>query len=256
MVQASILPPKEIAPVNSTEAEFNSLFDRNMTVTRSAQGEWSPTYILAMLVLLALHLQVAGCTKRVEDTPAYKAACHGPPIHADSERRNNAFEEGYAINSTFDCIDKASYLRINEEKARLEAANTPEARAASKAEQQRLMAEQQARAAAARVAVEERQPTSPVQAIVPVDVNTGTEAELAGIPPLDSTVAAQIAEQRRLRPFSNWEDLVSRVAGLSAAQTAMYASTAGLTVNGHSLPGAPPNAEMADQLRARYQRGN
>lgn len=226
-----------------------------MTAAWTAHRQSSLTTLLVLFVPIVLHLQLAGCTKQVEDTPAYKAACHGPPLHADTERRNSAFEEGYAINSTFDCIDKASFLRINEENARLAAANTPEARAASKAEQQRLMAEQQARAAAARAAVEERQSTLPVQAIVQVDVNTGTEAELAGIPPLDSTVAAQIAEQRRLRPFSSWGDLVSRVAGLSAAQTAMYASTAGLTVNGQSLPGAPPNAEMAAQLRGRYHRG-
>lgn len=224
-----------------------------MTAARLARIQRSRAPLLVVLGVIVFQLHLAGCTERVEDSAAYKAACHGPPLHGDTMRRNSAFEAGYAINPFYDCIDKTSFIQMNEEKARLEAANTPEGRALQQAEQQRLMAEQKARAVAAKASVEEQPSPLPAPPVVQVDVNTGTEVELAGIPPLDLATAAQIAEQRGLRPFSDWADLVSRITGLGAAQTAAYASTAGLTVNGQSLPGAPPNAEMAAQLRARYQ---
>jgi DNA uptake protein ComE-like DNA-binding protein len=214
----------------------------------------TPSLLAVLFATLLFLLLLAGCAQRVEDSPAYQAACQGPPLHADMARRNQAMEDGYAINRVYDCIDKASFILINEQKARWEAANTPEARDQREAEHRQLMAEQLARARAARASDEQAQSTLPVPAIVPVDVNTATEAELAGIPPLDSNVAAQIVEQRLVRPFSNWGDLVARIAGLGAAQTAVYASIGGLQVNGESLSGAPPNAELAAQLRARYQR--
>jgi len=226
-----------------------------MAAMGAPQRTTPTTTLLAVAVAaLVLQLQLMGCTSRIEDSPAYKAACHGPPLRGDTARRNHAQEEGYAINPRFDCVDRASFVFISEQKARWDAANTPEARALRQAEQHRLMSEQQASSGAARANAEEVQPTPPVPTVVQVDVNTATEAELAGIPPLDPTVAAQIVEQRGVRRFGSWDDLVARIVGLSAAQTAMYASTSGLTVNGESLPGAPPDAETAAQLRAKHPR--
>lgn len=204
---------------------------------------------------LAIGLALAACAPAVEDTPAYKAACEGPPLRGDTARRNQAFEEGYEINRTFDCIDKASYAQVNEQKARSAAEGTPEALARREAERLRRLAEEQAAAAAAAPAPgtggEPAAAGRPAPAVVRVDVNTASEAELAAIPPLDRGTAARIVEQRSIRPFTGWEDLVSRVVGLSAAQSAMMASVSGLTVNGASLPGAPPDAEVAARLRAR-----
>jgi hypothetical protein len=45
----------------------------------------------------------------------------------------------------------------------------------------------------------------------------------------------------------------NRVIGLSAAQTAVYASICGLNVDGKSLDGAPPNAAMAASISKKYQ---
>lgn len=200
-----------------------------------------------------LFFLVAGCSSSVEDSPAYKAACHGPPLR-NVEQRNQAQEDGYEINRMFDCIDKASFLVVAEQKASLAAANTPEAIARREADRARWLEEQQARAAAARSASDEASSdASPPPTVIPIEVNSAGESELAGIPAIGTSVAAQIIEQRRQRPFSNWADLVSRVVGLSSAQSAAYASIGGLTVGGQSLIGAPPDAVMAAKLRLRSQ---
>ena len=78
-----------------------------------------------------------------------------------------------------------------------------------------------------------------------VDANTATRAELAAIVSMSEEVAGQIVAARSERPFRDWADLVARVVGLSAAQPAAFASICGLTVNGESLLGAPPDALMA-----------
>jgi DNA uptake protein ComE-like DNA-binding protein len=206
----------------------------------------------ACLAASLLFLQVAGCSSRVEDSPSYKAACHGPPLR-NIEQRNQAQEDGYEINRRFDCIDKASFASVSEQKARVAAANTPEAIAQREEERARWYAEQRARANAAEGGSEGAAGNASPPPVVRLDVNTASESELAGIPSIGTSEAAEIVKLRVERPFDNWADLVHRVVGLSAAQSAVYASTCGLTVNGESLLGAPPDAVMAANLRERLR---
>ncbi|UUZ46719.1 hypothetical protein LP420_22890 [Massilia sp. B-10] len=63
-----------------------------------------------------------------KEAMAYAAACEGAPLRTP-ERREQAMENGYLINQVHDCIDKASFVAAAEQKARWEAANTPEAKA-------------------------------------------------------------------------------------------------------------------------------
>ena len=64
-----------------------------------------------------------------------------------------------------------------------------------------------------------------------IDVNTATEADIAGVISVGPEVAAQVLVERNKRRFSDWADLVTRVVGLGAAQPAAYASICGLTVD-------------------------
>lgn len=207
-----------------------------------------------VLVAAAVALHLTGCSKRIEESPAYQAACHGPPL-GSSERRSQALEDGYLISRQFDCIEKDSFAEVARQQAEWKAANTPEAIARRKAEfaqqRERYLAEQARRAAA-----EERRAAEPPAAIVlrEIDVNTATEAEIAGVITVGPDVAAAIVQERDRRRFTDWEDLVGRVMGLRAAQLAFYASVCGLTVNGRSLEGAPPNPIIAAGLRQKYQR--
>ena len=60
--------------------------------------------------------------------------------------------------------------------------------------------------------------------------------------------ARNIVEERDKAPFRDWGDLVRRVVGLSAAKTALFASTGGLVVDGRSLEGAPFDPAFAAEL--------
>ncbi|MDO8415378.1 MAG: helix-hairpin-helix domain-containing protein [Agitococcus sp.] len=82
-----------------------------------------------------------------------------------------------------------------------------------------------------------------------VEINTASKADLQSV--VDAVVAAQIIAERNNSQFRDWPDLVHRVVGLSAAQTAAMASISGLTVNGKSLDGVPPDAAMAAMLKSR-----
>ena len=86
------------------------------------------------------------------------------------------------------------------------------------------------------------------------DANTAKEADLTAV--VGSTTAAQIISERNKARFTGWPDIVHRVVGLSAAQTALFASLRGLTVHGQSLPGAAPNPALADQFEARLRGGH
>lgn len=203
----------------------------------------------SLLVLL-----VPACGKQgVDDSSvAYRAACEGPPL-GTTEKRNQAMEDGYGYNRRYDCIDKASYAEVQAQKAQWQADHTPEAIAAREREyaEQRRLGERQraeARAAEARLAAE---PLPPVE-IHLRDANTATQAELAQMVSLGADVAAQIVTARSERPFKDWADLVNRVIGLHAAQPAVFASVNGLTVNGQSLEGMPPDAAAAAQLYQIY----
>jgi DNA uptake protein ComE-like DNA-binding protein len=206
-------------------------------------------------IVFALALIFAGCSAPSEESTAeYQAACHGPPLRT-VEERNKAMEDGYAISRRYDCIDKASFAAVAQEQARWQAANTPEAIAKRQAEfdQQRQRDEQdrQTREAAAQAAA--RNESAPIIVLHNVDVNSATQADIANVISVGPEVAAQVVAERHKRRFADWPDLVNRVVGLSAAQTAVYASICGLSVNGKSLDGAPPNAQMAALIARKYE---
>ena len=207
-----------------------------MTIQRS---------IAILIAVLSMNLTVASCTRK-QDSPVYQAACHGDPLRT-IELRQKAMEGGYVINQQFNCIDKASFIAVGAANARWQAANTPEAIAKSEAE----FAEKRARDAAAEKSrtIEAR----PNIVLRNIDVNTATEEELASVISISSATAARIIEERNKRRFNDWPDLVHRVIGLSAAQTAFYASICGLNVDGKSLEGAPPNVEIATSIYQKYQ---
>lgn len=79
---------------------------------------------------------LVSCSKKIENTAAYQAACYGAPIskQALTQAVNQGLEEGYEINRQFSCIDKTSYLASKESEAHWLAANTPEAKAKEAAE--------------------------------------------------------------------------------------------------------------------------
>ncbi len=207
---------------------------------------------------LAAGLLLAACSGgRDEATAAYRAACEGAPLHS-VEQRNRALEDGYAINRRYDCIDKDSYRAVAEQRARWAAANTPAARAQREAEAARQRRRDEAERAQ-RTEEEARQREAEAAPLLPlvlhdVDANRASAAELAAVVSLDADVAAQIVAERRRRPFRDWADLVGRVTGLGAAQPAVFASICGLTVNGRSLDGAPPDGLLAAQLARRDAR--
>lgn len=205
------------------------------------------------MAVMAMLIPLSGCSSRVEETPAYQAACHGPALRS-LEQREKAMEEGYSINPQYNCIDKASFTAIERQRAEWQAANTPEAiarRKAELAEKHELYLAELAEKAAAEAS---REPERFLAVeLVDVDVNSASVADIARVITISPNTAAKIIEERNKRPFSGWADLVNRVVGLGAAQTAYYASVCGLTVNGLSLDGAPPDPTMAAMLQRKYQ---
>ena len=198
-------------------------------------------------------LLLSACSQPIEETPAYQAACHGAPLRT-LEKRNQAMEDGYSINRQFDCIDKASFAAVEEQRARWETANTPEAKAKRAAEfaaqRERDRAERALREAEAAA---NQQPEELPRIVLPsVDVNTATEEEIARVISISANTAAQVIAERNKRPFRDWTDLVSRVLGLSQAQPAAFASICGLNVNGQSLEGAAPDPVVAAHIQKQY----
>ena len=164
-------------------------------------------------------------------------------------------EDGYEINRQYNCVDKASFIAMAEQKAQWEAANTPEAIAKREAE----FAAQRDRDRAQRARQAAIEASQPPEVLAPfvlrnVDVNTASEAEIADLPSVGPEVAAKIVDAREQRRFRDWPDLVNRVVGLSAAQPAVYASICGLNVDGKSLEGAPADATMAATIYREHQR--
>ncbi|HEU4853292.1 MAG TPA: hypothetical protein VFT37_14170 [Telluria sp.] len=212
----------------------------------------SPWFVACFCGALVLLMKVTAPSGGEADrSPEYQAACHGPPLGTIA-KRYKAQEDGYFVNTIFDRIDKADYLAVEKARAEYAAANTPEAIAQAKAEfaaSSARMAEERDRKEAEDAALKEA--TRPRMVLRPVDVNTGSEQDLAEVISLDSTVAAQIVAERTKRRFANWDDLVGRVVGLSAAQSAVEASICGLTVNGTGMYGAPLNADMAATIYER-----
>jgi DNA uptake protein ComE-like DNA-binding protein len=212
-----------------------------------------------MTTSLMMVIALSACSQSEEleaSRAAYAATCHGTPLRT-IEARNKASEDGYNINREFDCIDKASYVAVTDASAKWKAANTPEAIALREAARAKEIADAQAlRTAAAERERAEARPLDVPPTIVlrAVDVNTATESELANVISVGPTVAARVVAERKVRRFSGWPDLVHRVVGLSQAQSAVYASVCGLTVDGKSLDGAPPDAVAAGVLSKRYRR--
>jgi len=66
-------------------------------------------------VVLLLVLNACG-KKDPFDDPGYAAGCHGPPL-GTVEARNQAMEDGYAINPRYDCIDKKTWEAEEQAKA-------------------------------------------------------------------------------------------------------------------------------------------
>ncbi|NOT19408.1 MAG: hypothetical protein HOP24_03915 [Sideroxydans sp.] len=208
-----------------------------------------PRSIAILITVLTTILMVKSCNKGSEESSsAYQAACQGSPLHS-IESRNKALEDGYLINHRFNCIDKESFVAVAKYLAKEKAANTPEAvaqRAQEKAERDaawdRKLTEERAQRAVESQGVDS---SSPNIVLHYINVNTATESELANVIGVGSDTAAQIIEERNKQRFNDWADLVHRVVSLSSAQTAVYASICGLNVDGKSLDGAPPDAEMA-----------
>lgn len=109
----------------------------------------TPRSVAMLIAILSTSLAVWGCSKseKGDSSSAYQAACEGPPLHTTAAR-NKAVEDGYAINRSYDCIDKASFAAIKEQRDKWEAANTPEAKAQRVAERAKRIAEEQARKSA------------------------------------------------------------------------------------------------------------
>lgn len=78
-------------------------------------------------------------------------------------------------------------------------------------------------------------------AFAAVDVNKATPAELDSIKGIGPGTADKIIKARKAGDFKDWTDFESRVPGIKDKRAAKL-SEAGLTVNGASLPTAPPAA--------------
>jgi len=200
------------------------------------------TIVIAIGIALLAAVFMLARSRTAQDS-ALKAACEGPPLRS-VENREKALQDGYRINAMYDCIDKDSFAAVARERARWEAANSPEAKARAAAERAKKIAQEQDAAAVKALAPEPYREPAPLQ-VRTLDVNTASAKELAEIAGISLATAAEIVEERRRGAFSSWTDLVNRVTGLSSAKNAVLASMAGLVVEGDSLPGVPLDPAMA-----------
>ena len=83
-----------------------------------------------------------------------------------------------------------------------------------------------------------------VAAFAAVDVNKGSEAELDSIKGIGPATSKQIVAERKKAEFKNWDDLISRVKGMSD-KTAVKLSEGGLTVGGTSYKPAADTKKAA-----------
>lgn len=208
----------------------------------------------------SLLIVAAAACKPSQPSADYLAVCEGPPLRT-VERRQQAMQDGYEIDRRYDCTTKRSAKMLAEQKAQWVAANTPEAKAARQAEFDRQAAEgkvrleAQAKAEAeARAERERRAAAAEAVPVEAVEINSATESQLASLQGLTADVVQQIVVERGKGSFKGWDDVVRRVAGLSAAETAVRASAFGLTVNGRSLEGAEPDSAMARYARDKWRR--
>lgn len=203
--------------------------------------------------LIGAAVLFAGCSKSIEESPGYRAACHGPPLRS-AEKRNEAMENGYSIHPEYHCVERASYADIERQRAEWKTANSPEAIAAREADfRAQRQREQAERARRAHTDVAPSTASTPTVELREVDVNSASTAQIASVISIGGDLAERIVEERSKRPFTDWADLVVRVDGLRAARSAAEASMCGLTVNGHSLEGAPPDPTMAALIQRKYR---
>ena len=209
----------------------------------------------ALLAFVGLTV-LTGCSKPdVTQTVEYQSLCHGQPLKS-AEARDQAMEDGYLINSSFQCIDKKSYDAVQQRKAERAFANSAEGiakRQVDDAEREaRLAAEREQR----RAQREAREAAIPAEYTLRlVDANTATQAELARLCSVGDGVAADmVGERSRGGPFKGWTDLTQRVTAFHAAQTTVFASACGLTVNGESLQGAPADPSTAQSIYGRERK--
>ncbi|MGZ5000865.1 MAG: Lcl C-terminal domain-containing protein [Methylomonas sp.] len=136
-------------------------------------------FTIAILVaVLSIALMVTSCSKSQESS-AYQAACQGDPLDT-VELRAKAMEDGYDINRQFNCIDKVSFLTVNNQREKWKAANTHEAIAQREAE----FAKQQMQDAEERVREDSSEESPAVQAMPNItlqnaDSNTATKGDIA-----------------------------------------------------------------------------
>lgn len=182
------------------------------------------------LVAASLCLIVFGCSRNESLSAEYQEACHGEPLTTVAQR-NQALEDGFVINQQFKCIDKASYLAMQEAEAR-------DAQIARQREQRGYESE--------------ADPT-PKYELRYVEINSASVAELTHVCNIKNGTAEDIVKEReRNGQFGDWVDVVHRVFAMSAAQNVVYASVCGLTVNGQSFNGAPADEAVAQQIYQRY----
>lgn len=192
--------------------------------------------------LLIATVAAVAC-KPSQPSADYLAVCEGQPLRT-VERRNQAMEDGYEIDRRYDCITKHS-------------ANTPEAEFERRVSESKIRLEAQAKAEVVARAERVRQwAAAEATPIENVEINSATELQLADLQVLSADVVHQIVEERTRARFKGWDDVVRRVVGLSAAETAVRASAFGLTVNGLSLEGAESDSAIARYARAKWRRRN
>ena len=68
-----------------------------------------------------------------------------------------------------------------------------------------------------------------------LEINQANEAELDSIKGMGPAMTRKVLNARAEKPFINWKDLTSRVAGIGKAKAQQF-SDQGVLVNGQSFP--------------------
>ena len=185
--------------------------------------------IARLLVPALAAIVAAGCSKKPEYSAEYLANCEGPPLRSVEERQA-AMEKGVYVQG-LNCI------RSKEATERYRAAH------------EKMLADYQAQKLEAEARREQEKPpeapAAPEFVFRILEINRASEADLAAFPTLGPAGAKEIVDERAKGPFREWADVVRRTMALSQAQSAAYSSVMGLTVNGKSLEGAPPDERAA-----------
>lgn len=205
-----------------------------------------------MMMTASLGLALSSCSDDASTSQEYQQACYGAPL-LTIEQRNQALEDGYAINQQYKCIDINSYRAMQEAQAQRETARSPEALARKKAEDEAHDA-RNAKQREARQAEKDAKRALRYELRL-VEINSASAAELAKVCSIREETADKIVKDRiNVGLFKDWADVIHRVIALSSAQNVLYASTCGLVVNGASFDGVPANEETAQIIFQKYLR--